>query len=414
MDKKIDKSQRRKEKRRTIFIWSSIGMVLAGVIIFLILIAEPSVDTRDFSIAKVERGAMTTSVPATGRVVPAFEQIINSPVQSSLLKVYVHPGDTVKEGTPLLELDLREAETQFSKLMGERDIQTHELRQLELNNATAISELEMQIQVKEMQVEHLESDYRNEKRLDSIGSGTGERIRQAEIAHRTGQLELRQLRERLANERLRARAAEQVKSLGGSNSDKDIALTRHILEQGRVAAPRAGVVTYLLTEIGRTVGAGDKLAVVSDLSNFRVEGEVAEGNSNRVNVGSQAEVRIGSRRLPGHITNINPRSNNGMVPVSIALDNPSDPRIRAGLSADISIDYGYKEDVILLPNGSFFHGPGDYSIFVRDGNHLKRVKVKLGESNAKYIEVLSGLRPGDMAVISDMDNYKSKKSLKIK
>ncbi len=154
--------------------------------------------------------------------------------------------------------------------------------------------------------------------------------------------------------------------------------------------------------------------MVSDLSTFRLEGEVAEGHSNRVSVGASAEVRIGAHRIPGHVTNVNPRSNNGMVPVSIALDNPSDSRVRAGLNTEISIDYGYKESAILLPSGTFFQGPGDYSLFVVDGNRLKRVKVKLGESNSKYIEVISGLQPGDRVVTSEPEKFKGKKSIRLK
>ena len=52
--------------------------------------------------------------------------------------------------------------------------------------------LEMQAKVKEMDVNRLHAEVINERRLDSIGSGTGERVREAEFAYETGRLQLEQ------------------------------------------------------------------------------------------------------------------------------------------------------------------------------------------------------------------------------
>ena len=59
-------------------------------------------------------------------------------------------------------------------------------------------------------------------------------------------------------------------------------------------------------------------------------------------------------------------------------------------------------------------GKGEYDLFVvNDGELLKR-KVRLGDSNFEYVEVVSGLQPGDQVVVSDMSNYKEKSKLKLK
>ena len=41
-------------------------------------------------------------------------------------------------------------------------------------------------------------------------------------------------------------------------------------------------------------------------------------------------------------------------------------------------------------------------------------KVQLGDSNFEFVEVVSGLQPGDEVVVSDMSNYKNKNKLKLK
>ena len=414
MDKQIDKATIHRRQLRAAVPWIIGTTVVLTAIIWLLLTLEKSVKERDIRIGTVDRGAIETTVNASGRVVPAYEEIITSPVESRLIQSFVRLGDSVSAGTPLLELDLETANTNFEKMLDTYEVMRRELLQLQLNNKTALSELDMQIKVKGMQVNSLEVEVQNERHLDSLGSGTGERVRQAETALATARLELQQLRHRHDNERLRANAAEEVQRLQLSSYEKDLAMTRKTLARGRIPAPHSGSVTFLLTDIGSQVSPGQKVAVVSDLSAFTIEGEVPEGNSERVKPGATVIVRVGKLELQGMVESITPQSNAGSVGLRVSLDNPRVKGLRSGLRADIFISYGYKDDVVRLSQGSFFKGPGDYQMFVLDADdHLTRRTVKLGDSNRRYVEVLSGLEPGDRVVVSDMENYRNSKNLKI-
>ena len=414
MDKQIDKATIHRRQLRAAVPWIIGTTVVLTAIIWLLLTLEKSVKERDIRIGTVDRGAIETTVNASGRVVPAYEEIITSPVESRLIQSFVRLGDSVSAGTPLLELDLETANTNFEKMLDTYEVMRRELLQLQLNNKTALSELDMQIKVKGMQVNSLEVEVQNERHLDSLGSGTGERVRQAETALATARLELQQLRHRHDNERLRANAAEEVQRLQLSSYEKDLAITRKTLARGRIPAPHSGSVTFILTDIGSKVSPGQKVAVVSDLSAFTIEGEVPEGNSERVKPGATVIVRVGKLELQGMVESITPQSNAGSVGLRVSLDNPRVKGLRSGLRADIFISYGYKDDVVRLSQGSFFKGPGDYQMFVLDADdHLTRRTVKLGDSNRRYVEVLSGLESGDRVVVSDMENYRNSKNLKI-
>lgn len=415
MDKQISKSQLRRERNTKLIKWGGATLLVALGVTALIVSLEKGINRRDVRLGAAEQGALETTVNATGRVVPAFEEVINSPVDTRILKVYAQAGDSVEEGAPLLQLDLETAETNYSKLLNERDMRRQELTQLQLNNRTQLSELAMQIEVKQMQVNQLKVEVENERRLDSLGSGTGDRVRQAETAYTTGKLELRQLRERLANEKLRNAAAEKVQSLNVSSFEQDLALMRRTLDQGRIPAPHAGVLTYIANEIGRRITAGEKAAVVSDLSQFKIEGEVAEGSSDRVGVGSEVIVRIGKTELKGTVTNLTPQAKGGVISFTVKLEDPRNPRLRSGLRTELSVSYGYKSSVLRIPNGQYFKGPGEYNLFVKDGdNHLSQRKVRLGDSNRDYVEVLSGLNAGDSVAVSDMEQFNKSKTLKLK
>ena len=52
-------------------------------------------------------------------------------------------------------------------------------------------------------------------------------------------------------------------------------------------------------------------------------------------------------------------------------------------------------------------------LLLKEMKIVKR-KIQLGDSNFEFVEVVSGLNPGDKVVVSDMTNYKNKNKLKVK
>lgn len=415
MDKTIDKKEIRKEKSKRALVWGIAAAAGIAAVSFMLMNMAPSVNSRDITVGTAERGPLEITVAATGRVVPAHEEIINSPVETRVLRVYAQPGDTVKAGMPLLLLDLEQEQTALGKLHDARTMQQQELRQLELSNMTNISDLEMKIKVSEMNVSRQRIEVENERRLDSIGSGTGDRVRQAETAYRAGVLELEQLRTRLRNERQRASAAEASQRLNVCSSDRDIALMEKTIHRGSIPAPLDGVLTFITSELGSRVGAGEKVAVVSDLSSFKVVGEVPEGSSDRVQTGAAVTVRISGAQFAGTVSNITPQARQGVVSFVVRLDNPRDSRLRSGARAELQVSFGYKSDVLRVPNGSFYKGEGKYQVFVFDSeNRAVRRTVHAGDCNRDYVEILDGLQPGDKIIVSDTEQYNTKNKLNIK
>lgn len=415
MDKTIDKKKIRKEKSKRALVWGIAAAAGIAAVSFVLMNMAPTVNSRDITVGTAERGPIEITVAATGRVVPAYEEIINSPVETRVLKVFAQPGDSVKAGTPLLLLDLEQEQTALGKLHDARTMHQQELRQLELSNMTNISDLEMKIKVSEMNVSRQRIEVENERRLDSIGSGTGDRVRQAETAYRAGVLELEQLRTRLRNERQRASAAEASQRLNVCSSDRDIALMEKTIHRGSIPAPLDGVLTYITSDLGSRVGAGEKVAVVSDLSSFKVVGEVPEGSSDRVQTGAAVTVRISGAQFAGTVSNITPQARQGVVSFVVRLDNPRDSRLRSGARAELQVSFGYKSDVLRVPNGSFYKGEGKYQVFVFDSeNRAVRRTVHAGDCNRDYVEILDGLQPGDKIIVSDTEQYNTKNKLNIK
>ena len=415
MDRELTPQERSRIRRRRLMPVICAGVVtIAGGIAFMSMM-RTSVRRQDVLLATADTGTIETSMPGTGSVVPAFEEIINSPISSRVVEVYCKAGDTVTAGTPLLRLDLQSAETDFNKLADQIEMKRYELEQQRINNDTHIKDLALQIKVKEMSVNRQEVELRNERYLDSLGSGTGDRVRQAELAYNTGRLELEQLRQKLANEREISAANMSVKKLDVGIAEKNMEEMRRTLADARVCAPRNATLTYINDQIGQKVSEGERIAVLSDLSHFKVDGELPDSYADKISVGSKAMVRIGQDKLPGRVSNITPLSRNGVVSFSVSLDDTSDPRLRSGLMVDVYIMSTIMEDVVRIPNPPYYSGAGIYQVFVLDGdNRLERRDVQLGDCNFDYVEVVSGVAPGEQVVISDMTRFSNNKSLKVK
>lgn len=413
MDREISKEQQNREKRRMWMKWG--GTVVVGIVavIALMQLMQESLHERDIVFSVVDEGSIDVSVSASGKVVPAFEEIINSPINSRILEVYKKGGDSVEVGTPILRLDLLSAETDYKKQLDEVQMNELKLEQLRIQNRSKLSEMEMQLKVSRMELNRKAVELRNEQYLDSLGAGTTDKVRQVELDYNVSKLKLEEDEQKFINEQATADADLKVKELELNIARKTLAETKRTLDDARIKAPRKAILTYVNTEIGAQVAQGEKVAIVSDLSHFKIEGEIADTYGDRIAAGSRAVVKVGKEELAGTVTDVTPLSKNGVMSFSVRLEQDNHKRLRSGLKTDVYVLTAVKDSVMRIANGSYYVGPGEYELFVRSGNELLKRKVQLGDSNYELVEVVGGLKPGDQVVVSDMSNYKNKRKMKL-
>ncbi len=415
MDREIPKEVRKKERNKKIIRYGLAGVAGIVVVSVFISLMRTGVKVSDLVFSKVEKGTIEVSVSASGKVVPAFEEIINSPINTRVLEVYKKGGDSVDAGTPIMKLDLQSAETDYKKLLDEEQMRSYKLKQLKLDNQTKLTDLQMKIRVSAMKLDRMKVELRNEQYLDSLGSGTTDKVRQAELSYNVAQLEYEQLRQQYANEKEVLAAEYQVRELEFSMFRKTLAETKRTLDDAQVRSPRKAILTYINNQIGAQVPEGSRIAVISDLSHFKVEGEIADTYGDRVAAGGRAIVKIGSEKLEGAISSVTPLSKNGVISFSVQLDEDNHRRLRSGLKTDVYVMNAVKEDVMRVANASYYVGRGEYELFVRNSDkEIVKRKVQLGDSNFEFVEVVGGLQPGDEVVVSDMSQYKNKNKLKLK
>ena len=415
MDREIPKEVREKERKKKFIKYGAIGVAAVVCIAVLISFMRSSVNKKDLVFSEVDNGTIEVSVSASGKVVPAFEEIINSPINTRIVEVYRKGGDSVDVGTPILKLDLQSTETEYKKLLDEEQMKRYQLEQLKVNNNTYLSDLSMQVKISAMKLNRMEVELRNERYLDSLGSGTTDKVRQAELNFNTGKLELEQLRQQYANESKVKEADLKVKELEFNIFSKSLAEMKRTLDDAQIRSPRKAILTYINNQVGAQVAEGSQVAIISDLSHFKVEGEIADTYGDRVAAGGRAIVKIGNEKLEGTVSSVTPLSKNGVISFIVQLNEDNNKRLRSGLKTDVYVMNAVKEGVLRLANASYYVGRGEYELFVQDSkDEIVKRKVQLGDSNFEYVEVISGLKLGDKVVVSDMSSYKNKNKLKLK
>ena len=413
MDREISKEVQRKEQRKQ-FI--RIGTAVGGFIVLIVVVIsmlQTSLKRKDLNISTVDKGVIEVSVSASGKVIPAFEEIINSPINSRIVEVYKRGGDSVDVGTPILKLDLQSAETEYNKQLDEEQMKSLQLEQQRVTNHNKLSEMEMNLKVSRMELDRKAVELRNERYLDSLGAGTTDKVRQVELDYNVSILKLKEDEQKYKNEQALAEADLKVKELELNIFRKSLAETRRTLEDAQIRSPRKAILTYVNNEIGSQIGQGAKVAIVSDLSHFKIEGEIADTYGDRIAAGSKAVIKIGSEKLDGTVSDVTPLSKNGVISFTVQWEEDNHKRLRSGLKTDVYVMNAVKDDVLRIANSSYYVGKGEYELFVVNGNQLLKRKVQLGDSNFEYVEVVSGLQEGDQVIVSDMNAYKDKNKLKI-
>lgn len=415
MDREIPAEVKKQKMLKRLLRLAVTGTAATAALLILSRVLGNDLHENELFIRKVDRGPIEISVSASGKLMPLQEEIIVTPINTRILEVYKNPGDSVDEGDPLLKLELASVETEYRQKLDEREMMKSKLEQARVRLNGTISELEMQRRVKSMQAKQLYTDLQDERYLDSIGAGTPDKIRRAELNYEETKLELQLLEQKIENEHKNARAELHVQELELGILDKTLEEKARLLKDARILSPRKATLTFINRQIGSQVPQGTQVAVVSDLTRLKVDCEIGDQHREKLSVGAKAVIKTGDTELRGTVVTVTPSVTNGIVYFTVVPDEADHPGLRSGLSVDIHVLYGLRQNVLRIPNGTFFkYGPGLYDLWiVREGRAEKR-EVSLGESSYEYVEITDGLNEGDRVILSDMERYKDKQTLKIR
>ena len=414
MDREITSQQLLQRKLRSIIKI----ILIAAIAIFgfwgISQMIKPVVNLSKIRVATAELGRVEDALSATGTLVPEYEQVISSPIQSTIIAVHYQSGMKVAAGVAILKLNKEFVQLDLDRFNEELELQRNQKVQLTLSLERNRTELQAQLDIKQLTLDLLRSKLSQAEHLFEIGAGSKDHLDQARLNLEIAKRELHLLEQTIVNEEKSLNADLREIDLRIGIQEKSITEVSRQLDMAEIKAERAGVITWVNDNIGSTVQPGEIVVRIADLNSYKVEGSISDIHASRFRVGTLARVRVNDRDLDGIVTGIQPTIKSGVISFFVELTDKSDSVLRSNLRVDVFVITSYKDNIVRVQNGPFINGPGEQIIFVVEGNQAVRKTVQIGASNLDFVEIENEINVGDKIIISDMNKYKHMSTVTIK
>jgi HlyD family secretion protein len=414
MDREIDQGFRRKQfAKRGLFSLVVVSLIAAGFIYAPRLI-KPSINRSRIRTAKVDSGIMEATISASGIVVPEFEQVISSPINARVTKILKRPGDQLKRGEPILELDVSESVLAVEKVNQQIALKQNQQAKIKLDLDNTLIDLQSRWEIKNLEYKSAKASAARSRTLSQQGLLSEEKLREAELQEEKNAFELKQIENSKRNAQQSTKTQIEGLALEMDTLQKEKIEAQRQLELATTKSDRDGVLTWVVTEEGATLQKGAVLARIADLNSFRVDATVSDIHAGKLSPGLPVSIKINDDYLQGTVATIQPTIKDGIMTATITLQDKASALLKSNLRVDVLIITDRKDKVLRLKKGPAINGEGLRDVFVIRGDTAVKTSVKIGISSFDLYEVLEGLIEGDEVIISDMTDYLHMKEAKLK
>jgi membrane fusion protein (multidrug efflux system) len=235
-------------------------------------------------------------------------------------------------------------------------------------------------------------------------------LNEAEVAQARAELELARnnlkrtedlARKSFVSDSAQDQAAANVEVLAAK-----LKLAEARLAKMRVTAPFDGVVGIRSVSVGDYVRDGADLVNIEDIAQLKVDFRLPERYLTQLRTGQAVEVvadALPGSRYRGTIDAINPRidASGRSLEVRARLAN-SDGRLRPGMFARVRVIVGERPAALMVPEEAIVPLGDDFFVYTVADGKAKRVRVKLGVRRDAMVELLEGVKAGDLVVTAGM------------
>ncbi|AYN06339.1 MULTISPECIES: efflux RND transporter periplasmic adaptor subunit [unclassified Flavobacterium] len=398
----------------------TIYLLLGGVVIVIVALIGFSkagvIGNKDagteVEVAKVVASTIVETVSATGKIQPEIEVKISSEVSGEIIALNVKEGQVVKKGDLLVKIN--------------PDLYTSSYNRTVSN----LSGTKASLSQADASFKEAKANYERNKKLFEKGI-----ISKSDWDKAVASFEV-------------AKATKQNAYFAVQSASASVIEAKDNLGRTTIYAPADGTISVLNVELGeRVLGtqqmAGTEILRVANLNNMEVEVDVNENDIVKIKVGDEANVEVDAylkKQFKGIVTSISNSASstltadqvtNFKVKVRILKESYKDliegkpeaySPFRPGMTATVDIITNTKKNVLAVPISSVVvksdttavkeikvEDPNDKKIapkndkkfecvFVKEGDKAKIRIIKTGIQDDTNIEVMSGLKAGDMVI----------------
>ena len=325
---------------------------------------EQTMEAADVQTAIAEKRDIDFSIQVSGDVLPDMQLDVKAEVGGRIKVLHVEPGDTVKAGELLVEVD-------DTDLLSEMDSAKTEIDGANL----AVTKSE-----------------RNFERAKDLFEG--KLISQEAFDNLSSELDLSRN--------------------SFTKAEKKMQLVKDRLAKTKVLAPTDGTVLTVPVVEGQvaiaaaSVNSGTTLMSIANLSKLIVETHVNQVDVSKLSPRQHVKLLAESLKdeeMKAEITFIAPvatiRSGIKGFTVRAAISQPS-TRMRPGMTVQMTIPVAHAGDAVSVPISAVFKGTGNSRVvYVRKGTKTEKRPVKIGVSNTESAQILQGVQLGEEILLNE-------------
>jgi HlyD family secretion protein len=402
--------------KKTIYILIGVAIVVIGSLIGLSKagVIGNKDKGKTVEIANVNAITVIETVSATGKIQPEIEVKISSEVSGEIIALNVKEGQVVKKGDLLVKIN--------------PDLYTSGLNR----TVAGLSQTKAGLSQADASFKEAKSNYERSKTLYDKGI-----ISKSDWDKSIGAFEV-------------AKASKEAAYFNVQSASATVNEAKDNLGRTIIYAPADGTVSVLNVELGeRVLGtqqmAGTEILRVANLNNMEVEVDVNENDIVKIKVGDQANVEVDAylkKQFKGVVTSISNSASSALtadqvtnfkVKVRIVKESYQDllegksatySPFRPGMTATVDIITKTKTNVLAIPISAVVVKSDTTAVktedikvedesdkkslpksdkklecvFVKVGDKAKIRIVKTGIQDDANIEILSGLKKGDVII----------------
>ena len=415
------------------------AVIVAGLAGGAVWMLRRAPDPPKFLTARVEQGAITSVVQATGTINPLTTVPVGSYVSGTVQYIFADFNSRVQAGQVLAQLDPEVYQAQVTQARGNLDNAIANQKNLE----AAIAVQEAVIKTNEANLERAKAaaDYARSTaqrfaelaKQGVISRDQGDQLKsgmdQADAQVRATEAQINQSRAQLAQTRAQLEQAQaQVKTTQGA---LDLAETN--LRYCTIISPIDGTVVARNVTVGQSVAASLQAPIVfsiaQDLTRMQLYASTDESDTGNIKIGTEATFQVDafpSETFHGRVSAIrlNATTVQNVVTYNTVIDfeNP-DGKLLPGETAYATIPTGHVDDCVKVPNSALRYTPalppqqvqelfrtygisnaaaashagGRHVVWRLEGQQIRPVAVQVGITDYTSTQLLSGdVKPGDV------------------
>ncbi|MEW6991540.1 efflux RND transporter periplasmic adaptor subunit [Colwelliaceae bacterium 6441] len=416
MDIAIKKKQGSFLKRYSIIILLLIPLFI--ILKYLVFLGESdfSVDKNSIVTAKVINDRFSVSVRGSGILIPENIQWLSSSVEAKVEKLIVKAGNIVKEGDLIVKLSNPRLLQELAEIKWELEAMLQESKASRMAQEIELIEHKSLIQSVIFDYEKSVNEYNAHEELIVTHAVS-------KLNYQRTRIERDQNKQRLISIKEQHTKLEENLLIQNEARAARINQTRNKLERIQqqvnnleIKATMDSIVLEVPVELGQRVVMGANIAKLAQQNSLIAELQVPEIQIRNIEVGQSVIIDTRNNKIMGTVSRIDPAVINGNVLVDVSLSGKMPDDARPDLSIDGEIQVTEIDNTLYVNRPIFSQSNSEAALYKLndDGDIAERVNVKLGYGSVNQIQIIEGLKAGDIIIISDPSRFEIYNKFRIK